>query len=389
MNLKVALAEETISQEELNDASDWMRQGNKLTKGEQTSAFERQFAEYLGVQHAIFVNSGSSANLLVAAALKESGKLRNMKVVCPAVSWVTTVSPFIQLGFEVILCDADAINLGVDVVHLREIFEKEAPSALAIVHVLGHSNHQKQVLDLCAEFDVLLFEDTCEALGSRVSENKFLGTDGVASSFSFYYGHHISTIEGGMVATNDFDLYQTMLSLRSHGWSRDLDIEVRAALQAEHKIDDFRNLYTFYSAGFNFRSTDLQAFIGRGQLPKMKDIARVRAANFNQYSTRLEGFWQQSSKLFQLSSFAFGTAVRNRREVASVLAESGIESRPLICGNIARHPFWQKYHPVPNLQVADFVHEHGLYLPNHARLSLEQVDKVADVFLGVARPINP
>jgi CDP-6-deoxy-D-xylo-4-hexulose-3-dehydrase len=385
----IRLAADTISQGELELAAAFLTSGDQLTKGPKTLEFESKFSTYLGREYSVFVNSGSSANLLVAAALKESGRLRNLRVVCPAVSWVTTVTPFIQLGFDVSLCDADPTNLGVDVNKLRAIFERDRPSVLVLVHVLGHPNSMTEIFSLCEEFDVVVFEDSCEALGTVVPEGTMLGTSGIAASFSFYYGHHISTIEGGMVATSDYDLYQIMLSLRSHGWSRDLDPVVRSELQKENEIDDFRNLYTFYRPGFNFRSTDLQAFIGLSQISRMSKISEVRAVNHAQYREGLGSYWTQESNTLLLSSFAYGTAVTNRQEVARHLAQNGIESRPLICGNIARHPFWSRSNEHTELPVADFVHDFGMYLPNHASLSSLEVRKVIDVFSEVAQPIFP
>jgi CDP-4-dehydro-6-deoxyglucose reductase, E1 len=388
-NRPIKLASETITRTELVGAADWMLAGNRLTKGDQTLEFEREFSSYVGSSYSVFVNSGSSANLLVAAALKESGRLRNLKVVCPAVSWVTTVTPFLHLGFEVILCDSSPTDLGVDITKLREIFIRESPAALAIVHVLGHPNSMEDIRELCREFDVVLIEDTCEALGTRTPDSKMLGTSGLAGTFSFYYGHHISTIEGGMVVTDDLEFHQLMLSLRSHGWSRDLQPSLKAELQKEFEIDEFRNFYTFYWPGFNFRSTDLQAYIGRGQLNRMEDIVLRRASNHNVYQNGLRDFWTQESDYLVLSSFAYGTAVKNRSEVARELEKVGIESRPLICGNLARHPFWLKKNLPLDLPIADFVHDYGMYLPNHASLNQEDVERVIEVFTQVAKPHFP
>lgn len=385
----IQLASETITRSELAAAADWMLAGNRLTKGEQTLEFEREFSQCVGSKYSVFVNSGSSANLLVAAALKESGRLKNLKIVCPAVSWVTTVTPFLHLGFEVILCDSNPKDLGVDVSELREIFIRESPAALAIVHVLGHPNKMEEIKDLCRQFDVVLFEDTCEALGTRTLDSKMLGTSGLAGTFSFYYGHHISTIEGGMVVTDDFEFYQLMLSLRSHGWSRDLEPSLKSKLQKEFDVDEFRNFYTFYWPGFNFRSTDLQAYIGRGQLNRIEEIVLRRASNHKSYSSGLQQFWAQESDYSVLSSFAYGTAVKNRSEVAQELAKASIESRPLICGNLARHPFWLKSNPPVKLPIADFVHDYGMYLPNHASLDQQDVARVIEVFTSVAEPHFP
>lgn len=276
----INLAEETITAEELEAAATFLTSGARLTKGDLTRELEGKFADIVGSRHAVFVNSGSSANLLVAAALKESGRLRNNVVVCPAISWVTTVTPFVHLGFDVILCDSEPESLGVDPQQLEQIFKTSQPALLSLVHVLGHPNAMAEIVELCERYDVLIVEDTCEALGTILPSGQWVGTVGLAGTFSFYYGHHISTIEGGMVVTDDFDFYQLMLSMRSHGWSRDLDPEYRTELTTRYETDSFRDLYTFYFPGFNFRSTDLQAFIGLGQIEKIDHISTVREKNF-------------------------------------------------------------------------------------------------------------
>lgn len=380
----INLAEETISKEELQALSDWILAGNRLTKAGETIAFEEEFRDWLGSSHAVFTNSGSSSNLLMIYAMKQAGMLRNNKAIAAAVSWVTTVSPLLQFGFDVTLCDCDPQNLGLDLNHLEHLCKTEKPAVLILVHVLGHANHMSEIQDICRRYDVILLEDSCEALGSSL-EGKKLGTFGEAGSFSFYYGHHISTIEGGMVVTDNSDLHQMMLSLRSHGWSRDLSPERRNALTKEFNIDEFRNLYTFYYAGFNLRSTDLQAFLGRSQLKKLDNIGDTRQRNFNSYRNSLDGYFCQSSQTDLLSSFAYGTFVENRLEVYELLKKEGIESRPLICGNIARHPFWTREKGAdPNLPNADKVHDYGMYLPNHHNIDESDISRICEIFKSVA-----
>lgn len=384
---KISLAEDTISRDDLEATSEWMLSGAQLTKGEQTAKFEEEFANALGVKHAIYVNSGSSANLLVAATLRQQGQLRNQKVICPAVSWVTTVTPFTQIGYEVLLCDTHPKSLGLDIDHLTRLIREHSPSIVVVVHVLGHPNDMERILELAAEFDFVVLEDTCEAIGTTTKGGENLGTLGIAGTFSFYYGHHISTIEGGMVVTNDFEFSQIALSIRSHGWSRDLQPAVRERLTMAHGIDRFRNFYSFYYEGFNLRSTDLQAFIGRRQLNSLHNIVKVRQRNFFHYREALEGFWNQDSDFGTLSSFAYGTLVRNPQEVADTLLESGIESRPLICGNIARQPFWAKIGARESFFMADIVHNQGIYLPNHAQITLDDINYIAEIFRNVAQPL--
>ena len=384
---KVFLADDTITKSELFALSEWMLAGNRLTKADQTLAFEQEFRDWMGSRHAIFTNSGSSSNLLMIFALKEAGLLRNNRAVAAAVSWVTTVSPLMQFGFDVSLCDCDRKNLGLDLDHLEYLCRTQKPSVLIHVHVLGHANHVLEIQEICDRYGVLLLEDSCEALGSSI-DGKKLGSHGLAGSFSFYYGHHISTIEGGMVVTDNDELNQIMLSLRSHGWSRDLSEERRLSLTQGHNVDAFRNLYTFYHPGFNLRSTDFQAFIGRSQLKTLDDIVKIRARNFAQYKAALPDFFCQNSLTETLSSFAYGTLVQNRLEVFEFLKRNQIECRPLICGNIGRHPFWTRVNKTSNLPNADIVHDFGIYLPNHHNLSLEDVSWVTEAFLEIARPFE-
>lgn len=387
MSKTIRLAEDTISAEELEDLAQWIVAGNQLTKGPTTLSFERKFAEYLGTKHAIYVNSGSSANLLMASALIESGRLKNRIAIVPAVSWVTTVAPFMQLGFETHLCDCDSSNLGLDISHFKHLVQTYRPSIACVVHVLGHANHMDEIKSICEEYDVLLIEDSCEALGTSLN-GKLLGTLSTAGSFSFYYGHHISTIEGGLVCTNDTELHNLMLSIRSHGWSRDVDPEFRTMLTEKHAIDAFRNLYTFYYPGYNLRATDLQASIGLAQLDKLDTICQKREANYCRYKHRLSDFFSQNSDAEFVSSFAYGTLVSNRMETYEYLSSCGIESRPLICGNIGRHPFWIKAYGNLSLKNADLIHDYGMYLPNHANMTLEDVDYVCDKFLHTAQPLR-
>ena len=384
--MRVTLASDTIDQDDLAALAEWLGQGNRLTKGPETSAFESEFAARVGARHAVFVNSGSSANLLMVAALKESGRIRRPVAVVPAVSWVTTVTPFLQLGFEVHLCDADPGNLGLDLVHLERLFTSHRPSVLALVQVLGHPNHMKEILDLCDRFDVVLIEDSCEALGSVDEGGRSLGTIGELGSFSLYFGHHLSTIEGGVVVTDDDDLYEALVALRSHGWARDLPQERQAELASAHGVDEFHNLYTFYYAGYNLRSTDLQAFIGRRQLRRLPEVVDVRQRTFAAYRDALPDFYHQSSSASVLSAFAYGTLVTEPAMVASALREAGVECRPLICGNIGRHPFWTQRFGPAGLPVADQVHTYGLYLPIHASMTEADALYAAEALEAAAEP---
>lgn len=382
----IKLATQIITDEQLERAAEWLRSGARLTKGEETLAFESEFAGLIGSRHAVFVNSGSSANLAMALALLESGRLRNRRVICPAVSWVTTISPFIQLGYEVHLCDADPLTLGLDPDHLRVLVSELDPALVITVDVLGHPNQYSDIRRICDAADAILVEDACEALGSIDARGARLGTIGEMGTFSFYYGHHMSTIEGGMVVTDNDDLAEILVAVRSHGWSRDLSTERREVLAGQWGIDPFSDLYTFYFPGLNIRATDLQARIGREQLWAVDENARLRERHFEQHRISLPRFWSQSSDTALLSSFAFGTTVEDRRMVGLILQDAGIESRPLICGNIGRHPFWLKRYGPRVLPAADAIHDFGIYLPIHSGMDSSDVEYVASVMAAKVKP---
>ena len=341
---------------------------------------KKKWSEWLGVKYSVFVNSGSSANLAAIYSLLLSGKLKNNKIVVPAVSWVTTVTPTIQLGMEPIMCDCDIDNLGLDINHLKEIIKNNKPSAIILVHVLGIPNHMDEILKLCKENDILLIEDTCESIGSKYND-KLLGTLGDLSTFSFYFGHHMSTIEGGMVSTNDEDLYHILLSIRSHGWDRDLPKEKQNSLREKYGVDKFRSLYTFYYPGFNLRSTDLQAYIGLGQLEKLDMIVGNRNKNFIRYKNEIKNtFWNVSEPEGSfISNFSFPIITKNIKELTEQLVANNIECRPLICGSINEHPFWYERYGKQNLPNSKLVHNYGLYLPNNHQMTDEEISKVIEV----------
>ena len=221
-----------------------------------------------------------------------------------------------------------------------------------------------------------------------VKNKKKLGNNGLASSHSFYYGHHISTIEGGIVSTNNNKFNNIALAIRSHGWARDVDLKFKRTLEKKFKIDEFKSLYTFYYSGLNIRSTDFNAEIGLNQIKKINEISRIRFKNFNYYKSKLKNYWSQTSDLTLTSSFGYATFVKNRLEVFRYLKNKNIQSRPLICGNMNRQPFIKKIKIIKaNLKNSEFVDKYGLYLPNHANLNFKDIDFICKIFKKIAKPI--
>ena len=276
----ISLVKDTIDNKDIDRLINWLKTYPKLTKGQITLDFESKFSKWLGRKYSVFCNSGSSANLLMLYALMEGGYLKNNKIIVPSLAWATDLSPVMQLGLEPLLCDANLSDLSVDIEHMEKLFIEESPAAIMFVSVLGLIPNMDEIAKLCLKYDVILLEDTCESMGCKY-KGKNLGTFGKMSSFSTFFGHHISTIEGGIVSTDDDDLYDLLISLRSHGWDRDLSKETQVKLQKKWRISRFKSLYTFYYSGFNLRSTDLQAYIGLTQIDKLDNWGKIREHNYH------------------------------------------------------------------------------------------------------------
>jgi len=376
----ISLVKDTINNKDIDKLIDWLKTYPRLTKGKVTLELEEKWSKWLGTKYSVFCNSGSSANLLMLSALKESGYMKNNKVVVPSVAWATDLAPVMQLGFEPILVDANMNDLSVDLEHLEKIFKEENPSALMFVSVLGLVPNMKKLLDLCTKYSVYLLEDTCESMGCEYKGQK-LGTFGMMSTFSTYFGHHISTIEGGFVSTDDFELYELLLSLRSHGWDRDLSKHTQKVLQKDWDISEFDAMYTFYYSGYNLRSTDLQAYIGLGQIDKLNVWGMKRATNFQVYQKEIKNdYWKvEPQEDSFISNFAYPVIHPNRDKIVKELQKNNVEVRPMICGSMGTQPFYVKKYgrlELPNVSIID---KYGFYIPNHPHLSMDELKFIINI----------
>ena len=388
MEKQYLLAEQTIDEQDLQDLIAWLKTNPWLTQGELVKTFEKRWAEWLGVKYATFVNSGSSANLLMYYALLLSGKLRNKKVIVPAVSWATTVAPAIQLGFEPIMCEADWDTFGLDLNYLETLLKKHEPGAVIIVHVLGVPNEMASLLELKERFGFMLMEDACAATGSRY-DDRLVGSFGEMGTFSLFFGHHCSTIEGGMVCTNDEELHEVLVQIRSHGWPKDLPLEKEAEQARKYDVIEFNRPFTFYYPGFNVRSTDLNARVGLSQMKKIDYVVKRRIENHEAYQSRFRdapGFHCQQNDRATICSISFvalAQSLEHRNQIAHVLKTKRIETRPLGGGNMSRQPFWAERYGTTVFPVADRIHNTAFQLPNHPFLSLEDVNYICDTVLSV------
>ena len=367
----IKLAEATIDNQDIDQLVGWLQTYPRLTKGPLTKEYEDKWSTYLNIKYSTFVNSGSSANLLMLATLLESGDLAvGASVVVPAVSWATDVAPIMQLGLKPILCDCNLKNYSLHMRDLKTIFERDKPEVLLFVSVLGLVPDMSSIQQLCEKYNVILLEDCCEALGSEYNGRK-LGTFGAMSTFSTYFGHHISTIEGGMVCTSN-PLYDKILkSIRSHGWDRDWSPQDQQLGREKWKVSEFDALYTFYHPGFNVRATDLQAFLGLNQLDKLESVTKKRSENFKSYLKYL-GIRAPLSNCF-VSNFAFPIVSKNRERIVKILQDNDVEVRPMICGSMGKQPFYVKKYGEKDLSNADYLRKYGMYLPNHHLLSKDDI----------------
>ena len=382
---KIDLIQDTIDNIDIDNLIEWLKEYPRLTKGPKTLEFESKWSKWLGTKYSVFVNSGSSANLLMLYALKILNKMKNNKVCVPALCWATDLSPVIQFDMNPLLIDCNLDNLSIDLNHLEEVFKVESPSVLILVSVLGLSPDMDLITNLCKKYDVILIEDNCESQGTKFKGVK-LGNFGLMSSFSTYFGHTMSTIEGGVITTNDEEIYYTLLQLRSHGWDRDLPEFKQKELRKEWEVSDFSALYTFYIPGFNLRSTDLQAQLGIQQLDKVDGMINNRFQNFLYYKSKLENktwFPKTFSDEFT-SNFAIPFITKTAEDKEKLIKEldsNNIVCRPLISGSMGIQPFYKKLYGENKLPNCSIIDEKGVYVPNHDKMTKEDIDRVCDILL--------
>ena len=376
----IKLVSDTIDKKDIGALIEWLSQDEipRLTKGELTWELEKKWAAKIGTKYSVFVNSGSSAIFLTLATLKETNRLKNLKIVVPALSWSTDVSSPLLLGYDTMMCDCNLEDLDCDLTKLENIFAKENPSVFILVSPLGLVPKMEEVVELCDKYGVILLEDVCESMGSK-RKNKYLGSFGFASFFSMYFGHHLSSIEGGFINTNDEVFYHHLLMMRSHGWDRDLPRPIQKEIRKSYGCSDFSGLYNFYLPGMNLRSTDLQAFIGLRAIDKLDSYSTIRRNNFKKYvecidTNRLDLKEREGDFV---SSFAIPVVHSEREEIIKHLLKEEIEVRPLIAGNMANKPMWKG--SKDNLPNCDLVDEFGFYIPNHQDLTIREIKIISKI----------
>ena len=396
------LAANTIGEEEIAAAIDVIRSG-RVTMGDRVREFEERFAQWTGAPYALMVNSGSSANLLVVESLLRGVRTNGRRwrvgdeVIVPALAWPTTVWPLAQLGLVPILVDIDPDTLAIDLESAQSVLSPRTVG-MFLIHVLGQACDMAPYVEFCKDNNLVLIEDACESLGAH-SAGKHVGTFGLAGTFSTYFSHHLTTIEGGVIVTSDEGLRDDLISMRSHGWVRDRADRRVLASQAETYDDRF----LFVTTGYNVRPTEINAAIGLVQLERLPEMLMSRAslarrvakwvedipwlrlvgAKWVESDEALENGWRRHSWMtlpFEVSEFA----PVDMPKVAGLLEDAGVETRPVIAGNLIHHPAMHQieHRSSPSLTVADRLFEHYFMVGCHPFVTSTQLEVLQS---GLAR----
>lgn len=354
-------------------------QSDRLSMNEKCFEFERKFSEWQGRKHGVLFNSGGSANLAMLQALKNLGRLKDGdKIGFSALTWSTNTMPIIQMGFTPIPldCEIDTLNMSSRNL-LDRLLEVSDLKGLFLTNVLGFVSDFEQIKKVCDQRGIILLEDNCESLGTETMFTK-AGNLGLGASFSFFVAHHMSTIEGGMVVTDDDEFHEMLIIVRANGWDRNLTSSQQYKWRKKYAIDsEFQAKYTFYDLGYNFRPTEITGFLGLYQLQFLNSNIMKRQENY----LRIENAILQNDDLIQLrhdhililSTFAIPIVCKTkelRKRYIDQFSGAGIEIRPMIAGNMIKQPFYKKYvqtnFELPN---TDLIHTNGFYCGNYPELT--------------------
>ncbi len=375
--------------------AEFIKMSNKLSMGSECSKFEEKFSEHQGRKFAVFFNSGSSANLALVSSLFNMKKLKKSdKVGFSSVTWSTNVTPLIQLDLQPIPIDISLDNININSENLLDILSKNDLKALFITNLFGFSGDIDEIKKICEKRNIILLEDNCESLGSRINNIK-LGNFGLASTFSFFVGHHLSTIEGGMVCTDDEELSNMLKIVRSHGLARGLNEKVKNKLKEEWGISDFNELFTFYALGYNLRPTEIGGYLGMEQLKYVEEIYKIRNINFkilcSASKNNQELVCLDLSHMDFVSNFVYPVickTVELAEKYRKNFIENDVEIRPIVGGDVIEQPFFKEYAKSKGLKFncenAKKIAELGFYIPNNPELSETELGIMCKILGGLS-----
>ena len=378
MDIKYSLSNDTWGAEEYA-ALEKVISSHRYTMGEEVAQAEKLATEVFGSKYAVMVSSGSTANLLAIAAMVYSGKLpQGSEVLVPAVSWSTTYFPLEQMGLKFRLVDIDRETLNMDLSKLEAAMTPETKAVFA-VNLLGNPNDFNVLCAFCKAHDLILMEDNCESMGA-VYRGKQAGTFGIFGTYSTFFSHHLCTMEGGFVVTDDEELYHYMLAIRAHGWTRNLPES--SSLHTKN-ANPFYESFRFVVPGFNLRPLEMEGALAVEQLKKLPGFIAQRRENA-QYFKKLikkDTRFITQKEIGDASWFGFALILaqpdtQKRDRIVAHLRANGIETRPIVAGNFARQPVFPQLHAsvADELAAADYVHDNGFFVGNHSIEMTEQID---------------
>ena len=385
-NFYLPLMSDNIDKEDIKSLIDFLDQEQipKLTNGPKVVEFENKWGEWLGTKYNLMVNSGASANELTMLALNYIHG--DGEIIIPPLTWISDVSSVIFSGFKPVFVDINLKNLSFDIDKLKEAITPNT-KAIFLTHVLGINGLTDELLQLCKEKNILLIEDVCESHGTTFKGQK-VGTYGFASNFSFYFAHHMSTIEGGMICTDDEYFYQVCRALRSHGMTREMTNE-KLRQQIIDENPDLNKDFIFLNPAHNFRSTELNAVIGLSQIKKLDSNNTNRVDNFKHFIDRLDSNkYITDLEVEGRCNYAFIIMLKEpsfemRDKLESTLSENGIEFRRGLSGggNQLRQPYFKKYYNInhDDFKNVDHVHHFGWYVGNYPSLEQEKIDTLLNI----------
>lgn len=385
MSFKYPLATATWDEAEYQALQDVIASG-MFTMGPKVAQFEKDFANYIGSKYAVMVNSGSSANLLMVAALfyTKNATLKlnpGDEVIVPAVSWSTTYYPLYQYGLKIKFVDVDLNTLNYDLGQLSQAIGPKT-RAVMVVNLLGNPNDFSKIQQIIGGRDITLIEDNCESLGAEF-EGKKAGTFGVMGSFSTFFSHHISTMEGGLVVTDDEELYHILLSLRAHGWTRNLPKENHVC--GTKGDDPFEESFRFVLPGYNVRPLEMSGALGIEQVKKLPHLIAERRKNGALLQKALENHPDLliQSEIGQSSWFGFSLVIKpgsawTRKGLVKKLSDLGFECRPIVTGNFAKNEVVKYFDSEVHGQLknAEHVDQNGLFIGNHHYSIADAIDQL-------------
>lgn len=386
--MKYSLATSSWGDEEIK-AIQSVIESDMYSMGPKVAKYEKEFASYFGAKHAVMCSSGSTANLIMTAALfytKTPRLKQGDEIIVPAVSWSTTYFPLQQHGLKLKFVDIDSETLNYNLSDLKEAITKQTKAIMA-VNLLGNSNDFDAIFEMIDEKDIVLIEDNCESMGAKYN-GKYTGTFGVMGSFSSFFSHHISTMEGGMVVTDDEEFYHVLLCLRAHGWTRNLPKNNRVFNKSDNW---FEEAFRFVLPGYNVRPLEMSGAIGSEQLLKLDGFINQRRKNAEHFITLFkdDNRFIIQKELGESSWFGFSFIIKdlklNRKKIIEVLTKAKIDSRPIVTGDFTKNEVmrffdYDKHNSLPN---ADQLHYNGFFVGNSQESLIFELDYLKEVLSNV------